>query len=232
MRKRFAPGLAVAVAVVLGASAALLILCRRAPGEPPLPSLPTPGQENSSAEPADRPAAGSDGSDHAGVPRRQEKHSFDRRPSSTTEWEDTAVVPRVPAPTTIANATTVAPTAPTSTPTPPPSLPKVFQREFTLPVGRKPTHLAGVGGPDDHLAFLGADRFAVHVLLGTGRERRDVPLRRGPEGSGANLTPVFSDGYGCTVYYVDTVRKPAAGGVFLAEYQPGAPGRKRAGAPD
>ena len=50
-----------------------------------------------------------------------------------------------------------------------------------------------------------------------------VKIQHGREDSGQNLTPLYSVQNGSSVYWLDTLRKPADGGIFVVEYAPQSP---------
>ena len=111
---------------------------------------------------------------------------------------------------------------------PPPS--KTETNRFVL-APKQHVHLLKYGGPNEFMIFLGVDALAVHLRIGVGDgEPVDVPVKRSFQGTAGNRTPVYSDGHGCAVYYVDDIKTPAGCGTFEADFAPDALYRQQAGA--
>ncbi len=85
------------------------------------------------------------------------------------------------------------------------------------------TELFPLGGPLMSLELVAVDDDAIAVRRSRQERKLVVKIQHGREDSGQNLTPLYSDKYGCSVYWYDTLRKPADGGIFVIEYAPQAP---------
>lgn len=84
-------------------------------------------------------------------------------------------------------------------------------------------NLQDLGGPPFQLQLLIIGD--THVLFRTSTANMratKVAIAHGMESSGQNLAPIFQNS-GCTVYWVDTLRRPADGGILLVEYAVGSP---------
>ena len=85
------------------------------------------------------------------------------------------------------------------------------------------TDLFPLGGPQMTLELVAVDDDSVAVRR-TRRERPHVvPVRHGREAEGQNLTWLYSDKHGSSVYWLDTLRRPPDGGIFVIEYAPHSP---------
>lgn len=99
---------------------------------------------------------------------------------------------------------------------------KPMRFEVSLPQGVV-TELFPLGGPLMSLELVAVDDEAVAVRQSRRDRKLVVKVQRGRENSGQNLTWLYSDKYGCSVYWVDTLRKPTDGGIFVFEYAPQSP---------
>jgi hypothetical protein len=95
------------------------------------------------------------------------------------------------------------------------------------------TELFPLGGPIMTIELVAVDEDAVIVRRSRRERSQLVAIRHGREGEGQNLTWLYSDKNGTSVYWLDTLRRPADGGIFVIEYasqsplRPGSPVREQ-----
>ncbi len=85
------------------------------------------------------------------------------------------------------------------------------------------TELFPLGGPIMSLELVAVDEDAVMVRRSRQERVKTVPVRHGREAEGQNLTWLYSDQQGTSIYWVDTLRRPVDGGIFVIEYAPQSP---------
>lgn len=112
------------------------------------------------------------------------------------------------------------PTAYTSRETNDPTKPMRF--EVSLHQGVV-TDLFPLGGPLMSLELVAVDDDVIAVRRSRHERSLVAKIQHGREESGQNLTWLYSDKNGCSVYWLDTLRKPADSGIFIIEYAPQSP---------
>jgi hypothetical protein len=85
------------------------------------------------------------------------------------------------------------------------------------------TELFPLGGPIMSLELVAVDDNAVAVRRSRRERTLTVSVRHGREGDGQNLTWLYSDKNGASIYWLDSLRKPADSGIFVIEYAPQSP---------
>jgi hypothetical protein len=87
------------------------------------------------------------------------------------------------------------------------------------------TELFPLGGPVMSIELVGVDDDAIAVRRSRRERPQTVAVRHGRESDGQNLTWLYSDKAGASIYWADTLRRPADGGILVIEYAPQAPMR-------
>lgn len=85
------------------------------------------------------------------------------------------------------------------------------------------TDLFPLGGPIMSLELVAVDDDAIAVRRSRHERSLTVTVRHGREDAGQNLTFLYSDQHGSSVYWLDSLRKPSDGGLLVIEYAPQAP---------
>jgi hypothetical protein len=112
------------------------------------------------------------------------------------------------------------PTAYTSREANDPAKPMRF--EITIKQGVL-TELFPLGGPLMSLELVAVDEDAVAVRRSRHERTQSVQVRHGREAEGQNLTWLYSDKSGTSIYWLDTLRRPPESGIFVIEYSPQSP---------
>jgi hypothetical protein len=99
---------------------------------------------------------------------------------------------------------------------------KAMRFEVTLKQGEL-TELFPLGGPLMSLELVSVDDDVVRVRRSRKEQTQTVRVRHGREAEGQNLTWLFSDKHGTSIYWADTLRRPPEGGIFVIEYAPQSP---------
>lgn len=85
------------------------------------------------------------------------------------------------------------------------------------------TDLFPLGGPIMSIELVAVDDDAVAVRRSRRERVLTVSVRHGREDGGQNLTWLYSDQHGSSVYWLDSLRKPSDGGILVIEYAANAP---------
>ncbi len=85
------------------------------------------------------------------------------------------------------------------------------------------TELFPLGGPLMSLELVAVDDNAVAVRRSRRERAQTVQVRHGREAEGQNLTWLYSDKHGTSIYWLDTLRRPPDSGIFVVEYAPHSP---------